>query len=65
MKQLAYINLSYCCFGIIVQDGICIQVPPIAKWMEAERITKIIAWVKKKNGTIKIRRGEDWIALIE
>ena len=46
------ITLPYACFGIIIEDFIVTETPPIAKWMIGKSLVKIVDWVITKHGDI-------------
>lgn len=47
LNCLAYIETNFACFGAIVENGIVIEIAPIAGW------TKGKAWAYVKNYMIK------------
>lgn len=53
MKTLYWINLSYACYGIIVEDGIIIETPPIAKWATGKTFEEFKVFLKRKNGKVR------------
>lgn len=53
MKMLYWINVHYACYGVIVEDGVIIEAPPIAKWSTGKTFEEFQVFVKKKKGIIK------------
>lgn len=45
-------ELPYACFAIVIENGVCVEAPPIAKWMMGRKYENICAWVNIRNGSI-------------
>jgi hypothetical protein len=48
--MLYQVDIGYACFGVEVQDGKCINVAPIGKWMMGKSLDEITKWVINKKG---------------
>ena len=48
------VDVGYACFGVYFStEGVCSEVPPIAKWMIGKSIDEIRKWVKSKKGKME------------
>jgi hypothetical protein len=55
--NLYWIDINYACFGIETNsDETVVTAPPIAKWMIGKNIEEVKAFVKRKNGKMKVKR---------
>lgn len=46
------IDLSYACYAVVVQDGIVVRAPPIARWMIHKPWKQCWLWLQLKGATI-------------
>jgi hypothetical protein len=53
MKILYWVDIKYACFGIITENDIITEAPPIAKWSIGKTIDEFKVFVKRKNGKMK------------
>ena len=53
-RFLFMVDVGYACFGVYFStEGVCSEVPPIAKWMIGKSIDEIRKWVKSKKGKME------------
>lgn len=52
IKKWIRMELPYACFAIVIENGVCVEAPPIAKWMMGRKYENICAWVNIRNGSI-------------
>lgn len=58
-EQLYIVKLPYACYNLIIEDNKVKQAPPIADWMKGKSLKYIGNWIKNKNGTFEIIKGEE------
>lgn len=46
------VDLFYACYGIRTLNGMVIEAPPIAKWMQGELLEDIVEWVLRRDGVV-------------
>ena len=56
MKELYIADIGYACFGVVVEDDIVKEAPPIAKWLLGRNISKLKSYVKQRNGKLVKKR---------
>jgi len=47
-----FVKLPYATYGIMVEDEIIVEVPPIAKWIKGKKLKEFKKWVKGEKGNI-------------
>lgn len=48
MTRAVWVQLSYCTFGIEVEDGVVVDAAPIARWMIGKSEQEVADWVRSK-----------------
>jgi hypothetical protein len=52
--MLYHIDVGYACFGLIVEDGIVVDAPPIARWTLTKKVEDVIMYYKRKGAKVII-----------
>lgn len=52
-RVLYYISLPHATFGLVVEKGIVIEAPPIAKWTLDKQIEVVEKYYLKKGAVVK------------
>jgi hypothetical protein len=52
MKELYVADIGYACFGVVVEDDIVKDAPPIARWLLGKNVEKLKSYVKQRNGKL-------------
>ena len=52
MKELYVADIGYACFGVVVEDDIVKDAPPIARWLLGKNVEKLKNYVKQRNGKL-------------
>lgn len=47
-----WIDMPYCCFGILAENDIVIATPPIVAWMAGKTLQEIKPWLLKKKAIV-------------
>lgn len=51
--MLYWIDVGYVCFGLVAENGIITEAPPIARWAIKKKVNYVLDYYKnKKNGVI-------------
>jgi len=54
IRDVISIDLPYACFGIIVENDIVIEAPPIAKWATGKSAREVLLYFKGKGAKIEL-----------
>ena len=50
---LFWINLPHACYGIEIEDGVCVKAAPIARWMVGKRKEELRDWLRARGAQIE------------
>jgi hypothetical protein len=54
MRKFIIIDTGYACFGLISEDGVIVEAPPIAKWTIDKKEKFVINYYRKmKNARVR------------
>lgn len=51
-EQLLWVNLSYACYGLVIEDSVVAEAPPIARWMIGKHVIEVANWLYGKKAVI-------------
>lgn len=58
MKTFIVITIPHATFGISLHKGVCVDAPPIARWMKGKPEAEIIKWINGAGGSYKSEGSE-------
>lgn len=54
MRELWSIDVPWACFGLIAQNGVVIEVAPIAKWANGKTTEEVLGYFRRKGGKVEL-----------
>lgn len=55
MAEVLYrVDVGFACFGMLVRDGIVVDVATIAYWAKSKPVEHVLAWAERRGGTWQI-----------
>lgn len=51
-EQLLWIDLPYACYGLVIEDNVVMDAPPIARWMIGKHVIYVANWLYGKKAVV-------------
>lgn len=53
-RELWSIDVPWACFGLVAQDGVVVEVAPIARWAEGKSLSYVLDYFCRKGGKTEL-----------
>jgi hypothetical protein len=54
MRELWSIDVPWACFGLVAQDGVVVEVAPIANWATGKTTKEVLNYFRRKDAKIDL-----------